>query len=173
MLYSLIRRVVGPLGAQRAFQMSFQGKTILVTGASRGIGRAIAHAFADSGGRVAVHFNKNETAAKETLQSLPGGPHAIIAKDLSKPDDPKSLVDEVVREFGSIDVLVNNAGIYEPHGAITQIDFSEWRSNWTSTIGINLLGPANLMFWAARRMCRQAKNSISPGWALAEEVRRT
>ena len=132
--------------------MSFQGKTVLVTGASRGIGRAIAVAFAEGGSRVAVHFNRDEAAAKETQGSLPGGPHAIIAADLSVPENTKALVDETVEKLGSIDVLVNNAGIYKPHAAITKIDFNEWRSNWTDTIGINLVGPANLMFWTARHM---------------------
>jgi NAD(P)-dependent dehydrogenase (short-subunit alcohol dehydrogenase family) len=91
---------------------------------------------------------------------LPGGPHAIFAADLSAPENTKALVDEVVKELGSIDVLVNNAGIYEPHAAITEIDFSEWRSNWTSTIGINLLGPANLMFWTARHMVARGGGRI-------------
>jgi len=140
--------------------MSFQGKVVLVTGASRGIGRAIAFAFADGGANVGIHFNKNEAAARETQQSLPGGPHAIFAKDLSEPDEPKALVDEVIEKLGSIDVLVNNAGIYEPHREITEIEFSEWSSNWTSTIGINLLGPANLMFWAARHMVERGGGKI-------------
>lgn len=140
--------------------MSFQDKTVLVTGGSRGIGRAVAAAFAGAGARVAVHYNRNETAAKDALRSLPGGPHAIFGCDLSKPETPRSLVDDVVKELGSIDVLVNNAGIYEPHAPITEMDFSEWLSNWNSTIGTNLLGPANLIFWTARHMAGRGGGRI-------------
>jgi NAD(P)-dependent dehydrogenase (short-subunit alcohol dehydrogenase family) len=132
--------------------MEFEGKTVLVTGASRGIGRAIAHAFAADGAKVAVHYNRNRAAAEEALQSLPGGPHAIFACDVSDPGESKSLVDDVTEKLGPVDVLVNNAGIYEPHAGIAQLDYEEWLSNWSSTIGINLLGPANLMFWAAKQM---------------------
>lgn len=140
--------------------MDFKDRTVLVTGGSRGIGRAVAGAFAGARARVAVHYNKNKAAAEEALKSLPGGPHGIFAADISNPEESKALVEDVIAELGSIDILVNNAGIYEPHGPVTKIDFSEWLSNWNSTIGINLLGPANLIFWAARHMVERGGGRI-------------
>ncbi|MEP6986708.1 MAG: SDR family NAD(P)-dependent oxidoreductase, partial [Chloroflexota bacterium] len=63
--------------------MDFTGQIILVTGASRGIGRAIARQFAEKGGRVAVHYNSNAQAADETLASLAGSGHLIVQADLA------------------------------------------------------------------------------------------
>lgn len=140
--------------------MDLNEKVILVTGASRGIGRAIARSFSERGARVAIHFNRDSASAQKTLSSLPGGPHALFGCDLSKPESSKSLVDDVLKEFGRIDVLVNNAGIYEPHGSVADIDYECWRENWDRTIGINLLGPANLMFWTAKQMISQGGGRI-------------
>jgi NAD(P)-dependent dehydrogenase (short-subunit alcohol dehydrogenase family) len=58
--------------------MDFSNKIVLVTGASRGIGRTVAQSFAERGARVVVHYNSNAAAAQETVQSLPGGPHMIV-----------------------------------------------------------------------------------------------
>jgi NAD(P)-dependent dehydrogenase (short-subunit alcohol dehydrogenase family) len=140
--------------------MEFKDKTVLVTGGSRGIGKAVALAFAEAGARVAVHYNRNEKAAAETRDLLPGGPHGIFAANISNPGENKALVEAVISGLGSIDVLVNNAGIYEPHGPVTHIDYDEWLSNWSDTIGINLLGPANLMFWTARHMAGRGGGRI-------------
>jgi NAD(P)-dependent dehydrogenase (short-subunit alcohol dehydrogenase family) len=138
----------------------FENKVVLVTGASRGIGRAAAQLFADRGARVGLHFNRGESSAQKTLSSLPGGPHSLFGCDLSKLDNSKSLLDDVLKEFGRIDVLVNNAGIYEPHGSVADIDYKVWRENWDRTLGINLLGPADLMFWTAKKMIAQGGGRI-------------
>jgi 3-oxoacyl-[acyl-carrier protein] reductase len=140
--------------------MDFTDKAVLITGASRGIGRAIAQEFADLGAEVAVHYNSNETAAEETIKSLPGGPHIAYGCDITNPAGCESLVDYVVKQFGRIDVLVNNAGIYEPHGPLSEIAFDEWLESWRRTLGINLLGPANLIYWAARKMIAQGGGHI-------------
>lgn len=131
--------------------MSFQGEVVLVTGASRGIGRAIAVQFAQEGARVAVHYCRNRSAAEETLSSLDGGPHALFQADLADPAATRALSDAVVSEMGEIHVLVNNAGIYEEH-VISEIDFSEWQTAWDRTIKTNLIGPANLCYSVARHM---------------------
>jgi len=130
---------------------SFAGKNILVTGASRGIGRAIAQKFAELGGRVAVHYHQNREAAEETLARLPGGPHLMVQADVSAPGSVRNMVDTVVREMGGIHVLVNNAGIYETY-PIAALTYEEWQETWERTIGINLMGPANTSFCVAQHM---------------------
>jgi NAD(P)-dependent dehydrogenase (short-subunit alcohol dehydrogenase family) len=131
--------------------MSFANKNVLVTGASRGIGRAIAHKFAELGARVAVHYHQNRQAAEQTLSGLPGGPHPLIQADVSVPESVRKMVDDVIRELGTIDVLVNNAGIYETN-PIVDLTYEEWQGIWERTIRTNLMGPANISFCVAQHM---------------------
>ena len=78
--------------------MNVEGRRGLITGASRGIGRAIAHAFARRGARVAVNYRSNEAAARETEAALPGGPHALLRADVSRPDEAADLAARAVAE---------------------------------------------------------------------------
>jgi NAD(P)-dependent dehydrogenase (short-subunit alcohol dehydrogenase family) len=137
----------------------FEGKVVLVTGASRGIGRAITEQFAASGGRIAVHYNTNRSFADKVKDSLPGGPHLLIQTDLSNPDNAKGLIETVVQEMGRLDVLVNNAGIYELHPPHS-VEFLQWKEAWDRTIAVNLTAPAHLSFVAARQMMSQGGGAI-------------
>jgi NAD(P)-dependent dehydrogenase (short-subunit alcohol dehydrogenase family) len=130
---------------------SFVNKNVLVTGASRGIGRAIAHKFAEMGARVAIHYHQNRQAAEQTLTGLPGGPHSLFQADVSVPESVRKMVDEVIRQMETIDVLVNNAGIYERY-PIVDLTYEEWREIWERTIRTNLMGPANTSFCVAQHM---------------------
>jgi len=131
--------------------LSFANKNVLVTGASRGIGRAIAHEFAELGARVAVHYHQNRTAAEETLAGLPGGPHLLVEADIAVPESARKMVDTVVREMGAIHVLVNSAGIYGTY-TIVDLTYEEWQEKWERTIRINLMGPANTSFCVVQHM---------------------
>lgn len=91
--------------------MDFTGKRVLISGASRGIGRACAHLFAQHGATIAVHYHHNRAAADETLSLLPGSGHVIVQGDIADPDAVARIVEETARTLGGIDVLVNNAGI--------------------------------------------------------------
>ena len=93
--------------------MGLEGKTALVTGASRGIGRAIALALGRKGVNVAVNYAGSEQKAEEVVQQLKGlGVQAIkIQANVANEDEVKAMVKQVTKEFGSIDILVNNAGI--------------------------------------------------------------
>jgi len=139
--------------------MNFQDKVVLVTGASGGIGRAIAQAFAQHGARVAVHYHRAIDAAEMTIQSLSGGPHELFRCDISDPADSQSLIEKVVKKFNRLDVLVNNAGIFRAH-PIRQVDYQRWLEDWQRTLATNLVGPANLMYWAAQHMIVQGGGRI-------------
>ncbi len=139
--------------------MEFSDQVVLVTGASRGIGRAVALAFSQKGARVAVHYNRNKQAADETLNSLTGGPHMLIRADVAEPDANRTMIEDVVGAMGRIDILVNNAGIYEEHPP-NQVSFEEWRDSWRRIIDTNLMGPANLSYCAARHMVAQGGGRI-------------
>src|SRR5690349_21097795 len=131
--------------------MNFDSQIILVTGASRGIGRAIARQFAEKGGRVAVHYNSNLRAAEETLAALSGSGHTIVQADLADPQAVQHMVQTVISEMGGLNVLVNNAGIYEEH-KITQVGYDFWQDSWLKTLQTNLLGAANAAYCAAQHM---------------------
>jgi NAD(P)-dependent dehydrogenase (short-subunit alcohol dehydrogenase family) len=124
---------------------------VLVTGGSRGIGREVARALAARRARVAVHYRVDRTAAEETLGALGGGGHAAFAADLTETGAPEALVRAVLRDLGRIDVLVNNAAIYEAH-APAGVPFAEWSATWERTIAANLTAPAHLSFLAVEAM---------------------
>jgi NAD(P)-dependent dehydrogenase (short-subunit alcohol dehydrogenase family) len=123
----------------------------LVTGASRGIGRAIAVRLAERGVRVAVHYRSDRAAAASALAALPGEGHALFAANLADPQAVVSLWGEVQQTMGLVDILVNNAGIYTMHPPLVT-EFAAWDQAWQETLATNLLGPANLSVLAVRSM---------------------
>jgi 3-oxoacyl-[acyl-carrier protein] reductase len=125
-------------------RVGFDGMVVLVTGGSRGIGRAVAEQFAAQGATVAVQFRVARQAADDTVAALPGAGHLAVAADLADPGQVRSLVDRVVGALGGIDVLVNNAGVYQEH-PILATGYQEWQEAWRRTIDTNLIGPANLL----------------------------
>jgi NAD(P)-dependent dehydrogenase (short-subunit alcohol dehydrogenase family) len=131
--------------------MDFTDKIALVTGASRGIGRAIALQFAQRGARVAVHYNSNRPAADETLAALKGSGHSVVQADMTSADQVKGMIDSVVSQMGGLHILVNNAGIYEDH-PIASVSYDNWQSSWQRTLAANLIGPANACYCAAQYM---------------------
>jgi NAD(P)-dependent dehydrogenase (short-subunit alcohol dehydrogenase family) len=127
------------------------GRAILVTGASRGIGRAIAEAFAGEGDRIAIHHRGSPEPAAEVLAALPGAGHVVVQADLTDPEQARRMVDESHDRLGGLDVLVNNAGIYVSH-PIADVSYEEWQAAWRATLGVNLVGAANVTWCAARHM---------------------
>ena len=132
---------------------------MLVTGASRGIGRAVAQRFAAEGASVVVHFGTNEAAAASVLSELGSGQHMIARADLADAEAVRSLVADVVERFGGVDVLVNNAGIYEPHPVLSTAA-EAWEASWRRTLDTNLLGPANLIHAVAPSMVERGGGRI-------------
>jgi len=139
--------------------MDFTGKNILITGASRGIGRACAREFAALGGRVAVHYASNHAAAEATLQSLAGTGHIRVQADITDAGVVQQMVSDVIAAFGRIDVLVNNAGIFEEH-PLPNVDYAVWQSAWARILTTNLIGAANVTYNAAQHMIANGGGKI-------------
>lgn len=134
-------------------------RTALVTGASRGIGRAIAVALAARGVRLALHYQGNVSAAEETRRALGTGDHIVCGADLGDAAAITALWSEVTERLGPLDILVNNAGIYVEHPPLeTAID--EWLATWQRTLAINLIGPAHLSYLALREMAPRGGGRI-------------
>jgi NAD(P)-dependent dehydrogenase (short-subunit alcohol dehydrogenase family) len=139
--------------------MDFTGKKVLVTGSSRGIGRACAVQFAERGAQIAVHYNRNRQAAEETLASLAGDGHIIVQGDSGDPTAVKNFIDSAVEQMDGLDILVNNAAVYEDH-PIAEVDYETWQRAWQWIIGANLIGVANACYCAAQHMIARGGGRI-------------
>jgi 3-oxoacyl-[acyl-carrier protein] reductase len=126
-------------------------RAVLVTGGSRGIGAAIARAFAERGDRVAVHCRDAVAAAEAVRDSLTGDGHVVVQADLADPTAVRAMVDAAAAGLDGLDVLVNNAGIYTGH-PVLGTSYEEWQAAWQATLGVNLVGAANVTWCAVRQM---------------------
>ncbi|MFH0989948.1 MAG: SDR family oxidoreductase [bacterium] len=131
--------------------MKLSGKTVLVTGASRGIGKAVARRLAAAGGRIALHYHSDRSVAEAALASLGEGHHACFQADIGQSESVRKLVEQVLEQFERIDVLVNNAGIFLNH-PIREVDYGTWLKCWQETMSTNLFGAANVSFWVIKQM---------------------
>jgi 3-oxoacyl-[acyl-carrier protein] reductase len=127
------------------------GRAVLVTGASRGIGRAVAEAFAAQGDRVAVHYNASAEHAAEVHRGLAGDGHVLVHGDVTDPAAVRSFVDEAAARLGGLDVVVNNAAVFPKHPML-ESSYEQWQEAWRETIAANLVGPANVCWCAARHL---------------------
>ena len=127
--------------------MTPERRGVLVTGGSRGIGAAIARAFASQGDRVAVHYGASARAAEEVLASLAGEGHVTVQADMAQPDAVRTAVDRAAERLGRLDVLVNNAGVFRAHPPLST-SYDEWQAAWAQTLATNLVGAANAAFCA-------------------------
>ena len=125
--------------------------TALVTGASRGIGQAIALALADAGFRVAIHYSTREAAAHKVRQQLVGSGHVCLGADLMDTKARETLFDQTLHHFKQLDVLVNNAGIFQEDELI-DLTRDQWSQKWQPTIELNLTAASHLTFLAAQHM---------------------
>src|SRR2546426_10781342 len=110
--------------------MSFKGKYALITGSSRGIGRGIALKLAERGARVAVHYYRNQEAARATLEKIRalGSDGFIVQADVCRPDEIRRMFQQVRSEFGSLDIFVSNARTEAPtfYEAPMEISLEKW-----------------------------------------------
>ena len=126
-------------------------RAVLVTGASRGIGRAIAQAFAELGDRVAVHYGASAELAAQVAGELPGSGHTVVQADLADPEAVRRMVGRAHDDLGGLDVLVNNAGTYVPH-PVTEVSYEQWQDAWREVLAVNLTGAANVTWCAVQYM---------------------
>ncbi len=126
-------------------------RAVLVTGGSRGIGAAVAAAFAAQGDRVAVHYREGAAAAESVRAALPGTGHLTVRADLADADAVRAMVDAAAAGLGGLDVLVNNAGVYLSH-PVLETSYARWQAAWQDTLAVNLTGAANVTWCAVRHM---------------------
>jgi 3-oxoacyl-[acyl-carrier protein] reductase len=138
--------------------MRLKDKVCLVTGASRGIGRAIALTFGREGASVAVNYSKNREKAEEVANEIIRlGRRAITVKaDVSNKEEVDKMVETVINEFGRIDVLVNNAGITWRTSNI----LSGTKEEWEKVLGVNLIGTYYCIQAVAPYMIKQRYGKI-------------
>ena len=120
-------------------KIDLSNKIILVTGASRGIGKGIAEALGKSGATVAVHYNRNKKAA-EAVAEVAGNRSKTFQANLEKPAESTRLFQKAIATYGHMDVLINNAGVFE----MSPIESNNWENDWDKTININLKATALL-----------------------------
>lgn len=138
-------------------KFSLEGKVALITGGSRGIGRAIALTFADAGADIAVSSRKLEALEIVATEIRAKGRKGMaIASHVARPEESKNLVEKVKVEFGRIDILVNNAGTNPYYGPL--LDAEE--KAWDVTMNVNLKGPFLMGQMVARVMKEQGGGNI-------------
>lgn len=137
--------------------METERKTAFITGGSRGIGRAIALRLAKDGFNIVVNYSKSDKSAEEVVKEAKEyGVEAMAVKcDVSKYDEVEKAIDKIVEEFGSIDVVVNNAGITKDN-LILRMDENEW----DQVIDVNLKGTFNVIKFASKYMIKKRKGKI-------------
>lgn len=152
------------------------GRAVLVTGGTRGIGRAVARAFADNGDRVAVHHRgtreDGRDLAAELLVEL-GDDHVAVRAELTDPAQVAAMVDETADRLGGLDVLVNCAGTAQPQHPLPGTSYDRWQQAWADVLAVNLVAPANLVWCAVQHMGRGGRivNVSSRGAFRGEPTR--
>ena len=140
-------------------QFDLTGKVVLITGGSRGIGKACAELFADIGATVGITYRSDEEAAEKTLAGLKPGNHTSWQLSVEDPAAIEKFTSHFIKKHGRIDILVNNAGVYFEH-KITEVSFDDWAESWRKTLAVNLEGPVNLCYFASRQMIKQGRGKI-------------
>lgn len=139
--------------------LKLKGKSAIVTGGSRGVGRGICLALAKEGANVVINYNSSNESAlklKDEIESL-GGNAVTVKANLGNPEDCKNLIEEAEKTFGNVDILINNAGVW-PQNWVQDIPLDEWNK----TIDINLTS----VFLTSQAFVRKNIDKNRPGKIL-------
>ncbi len=158
--------------AFRPLSINCHGKVALVTGASRGIGRATALALAHHGAAVVVNYREHEAAARQVASAIEqqGGRSMVCRADLRVPAEIAALVQQSVSEFGAIDILVNNAGMVRDNFLVFMKE-----EEWADVLDLDLTAAFRVMKAVARIMMRQRRGrivNVSSAAAMTGDLRR-
>jgi len=138
-------------------EINLKDKVALVTGASRGIGKAIAIALARAGAKVAIGYNINKAAAAETAKEC--GPQSLVVQgNVARPAECKRILETVLTSSNKIDILVNNAGIAEKDSV--GMDYRAWVNHWQRTLDTNFLSAVHMSYLCLQPMLRQQGGKI-------------
>jgi 3-oxoacyl-[acyl-carrier protein] reductase len=133
--------------------MSLEGRVAVVTGGSRGIGAAIVRMFVKAGARVIFSYQRAENDARQLMQECGGESRCVGVKaDLATAESARPLIDEAVKKFGKVDVLVGNHGVWPPHDAPIDTMTDE---QWRSTLAINVDSLFGLIKYGVAEMKKQ------------------
>lgn len=136
--------------------MKFESKVVLISGGTRGIGKATALMFAEQGAQLALIYKSDKESAEQTLREIETSfpeskSHRVYACDISDHLAIKETVDAAINDFGKIDILVNNAAYHTQH-PIDKVDYEDWHHQWQNILNVNLIGTADLSFCVAQNM---------------------
>jgi len=136
---------------------NFKDKVVLVTGASRGIGKAIAIAYCKLGARVIANYCKSKEDALKLVKELDNGGYLIevTQADVSKSKEAEMMIDEILKKYGRIDILINNAGVRKD-GFLAMMS----EEDWDNVIDINLKSVFNVTKWVSRAMVFERRGKI-------------
>jgi 3-oxoacyl-[acyl-carrier protein] reductase len=138
--------------------LDLTGKVALITGGSRGIGAETARSIAAAGGHVIINYRRSEDEANALVQEIGGNAIAICA-DVADPAALETMIDDVVAAFEKIDVLVNNAAVFE-YNPFDGDDYAAWQKGWRRTFDLNVFAAANAAWLAMRAMRRSGGGKI-------------
>lgn len=137
----------------------FTNKTVLITGGSRGIGSVTAKLFADAGATVIITYKADRKAAEATLANLGPGNHSCFQLDIADAAAIENFFTVFADHYPTLDILVNNAAVHLEH-KLLEADFTTWQQNWEQTLKANLMGPANMCYFASKMMVKQQSGKI-------------
>lgn len=139
--------------------IDLSGKVVLVTGASKGIGRETALLLGRAGAAVGINYHRSEQQAQSVLEAIGKSRGVILRGDISRPEDAREIVESTVEHFGRLDIVVNNAALF----AMNPFDnpsYDDWNAGWRRTFELNVFGLANVAFVAMQQMRRQGGGKI-------------
>jgi 3-oxoacyl-[acyl-carrier protein] reductase len=149
------------MGELKKNLIDFSNKNVIITGASRGIGKACAKLFSELNANVILTYKSNEQKAIQTLKELSNSDnnHSIYQLDISSPDSIENFFNKLNKKYNKIDVLINNAGVYIGH-KISEVSYEKWQQIWNETMSTNLTGVSNLCFFISRQMIKNGGGKI-------------